>query len=79
MDYANQPPEFPECVTILTERKFHDPLEADSCRANVEALKADLEQWADREADSVNLDARQKADQAIDRFNCYARGGKLCF
>ena len=78
-DYSNRPPDLPGCVTFLTHRPFYDGFEADRCRAEIEGLKGDLLRWAEREGEGALADARRDADRAIQRFNCYAGGEKLCF
>lgn len=81
-DYFNQPyfnrqPKVPECLSG-GRLKFFDSGEANPCRADVEEFKAEIEQWAEQEADSVSSDAHQKSERAVNRFNCYARGGLVC-
>jgi hypothetical protein len=79
VDYSNPPPDLPGCVTFLTEQTFYDRLGAESCRAEVERLEDDLIRWAEREGEEAMSEARREADRAVERFDCYARGGKFCF
>lgn len=78
IDYSNRPPDLPGCVTFLTNRPFYDRFEAETCRSEVEQLEDDLLSWAEREAEDALFEARRDADRAVERFNCYARGGKFC-
>lgn len=77
--YSRGMPGLPSCTTSLTERRFYDGFDAQLCRSEVETLKNELARWADRMAADVEFDAQTKADRAIERFNCYARGGRYCF
>lgn len=71
-------PSAPSCVSVLTDRRFTEFYEADACRKQVEALQQSLTRWAEAEAAEALRDAQRKRNDAIDRFNCYARAERLC-
>lgn len=77
-NYRYSPPQIPACVRLFANRRFYDVAEAENCGLALDAFKRRLEAWRDDEVRGLGSDAAWKADQAIERFNCYARGGRIC-
>jgi hypothetical protein len=54
-----------------------DLQQLESCRRDIEFYVDDVKRYTDC-LQRERLDATKKAQQAVDQFNCWARGGRVC-
>lgn len=79
LGYCSEPTE-PSCVDMLGLSR--DQFFFDMCRNEIETYLSDIDDYiACRvgELEDERRDLNRKADEYIERFNCYARGEDFCF
>ena len=77
--YCSEPSE-PSCLDTLG--LMQDEMWFNMCRSEVASYVSDVEDYIGcriREVKSEQTDLTQKANEAIERFNCYASGNSFCY
>lgn len=73
-------PSEPSCINMLGISK--DDFTFQMCRSELESYRQQVQSYIRCMVDEVNMEKEKQArelDRAIDRFNCYAKGGTTCF
>jgi hypothetical protein len=74
--FCSEPPrEPPGCTDQTFERSFETDYDYDTCRRLVEDYLDDLDDWVACVAD----EADDRAEEAVNRFNCKVEGRNFCF